>query len=134
MSYKRNRKVRSYNDQEIIKALLASHGLVSHAARRLKCTPGTIQNHIKNNTEVAAACQQARDTMLDFTESKLFESIKGGDLHAIIFYLKTQGKSRNYIERQELTGKDGAPVSPVADKLDLSKISLDILEALAKRR
>ena len=48
--------------------------------------------------------------MLDFAESKLFQKIKEGDSTAILFYLKTQGKARGYIERSEVTGANGGPV------------------------
>jgi hypothetical protein len=40
----------------------------------------------------------------------LFKLIKEGNVAATIFYLKTQGKQRGYIERQEVTGADGAPI------------------------
>ena len=34
----------------------------------------------------------------------------------ILFYLKTKGKSRGYVERQELTGSDGKPINWVETK------------------
>jgi hypothetical protein len=37
----------------------------------------------------------------------LDKGMKDGNMTAIIFYLKTQGKSRGYVERQEVTGADG---------------------------
>ena len=39
---------------------------------------------------------------LDYAESKLVENIGKGDTTAIIFTLKTKGKSRGYIERSEV--------------------------------
>lgn len=36
----------------------------------------------------------------------------GTDASAVIFFLKTKGKHRGYVERSELTGKDGAPIAP----------------------
>jgi hypothetical protein len=36
--------------------------------------------------------------------------IKDGNVAATIFFLKTQGKRRGYIERQEVTGAEGAPI------------------------
>ena len=45
---------------------------------------------------------EAREGALDLAESKLIKLIKEGNLTAIIFFLKTQGKHRGYVERQEL--------------------------------
>jgi hypothetical protein len=50
---------------------------------------------------------EGRNRRLDFAESMLDKGMKDGNMTAIIFYLKTQGKSRGYVERQEVTGADG---------------------------
>ena len=42
------------------------------------------------------------EMFLDYAESKLVENIGKGDTTAIIFTLKTKGKSRGYVERQEI--------------------------------
>ena len=44
---------------------------------------------------------------MDYAESQLHKQIGEGSTSATIFYLKTKGKSRGYIERQEITGADG---------------------------
>ena len=40
-------------------------------------------------------------------ESQLHKQILDGNTTATIFYLKTKGKKRGYVERQEITGVDG---------------------------
>ena len=40
-------------------------------------------------------------------ESKLFSLIDSGDTGSTIFFLKTRGKKRGYVERSEITGADG---------------------------
>lgn len=52
------------------------------------------------------------DIALDFVESKLHKAIEQGNIAGIIFYMKTKGKERGYIERRELTGKNGEPLEP----------------------
>ena len=54
---------------------------------------------------------EARENTLDFVESKLMKAIDDGNLTAIIFFLKTRGKSRGYSERSEFgRASDGEPV------------------------
>ena len=44
--------------------------------------------------------RDVNEELLDFAESQLMHHITKGNLTAIIFYLKTKGQSRGYIEKQ----------------------------------
>lgn len=46
----------------------------------------------------------------DFAEGKLMACINNSEFPAIKFYLGTKHKNRGYVERQEQTGADGAPI------------------------
>lgn len=86
------------------------NGNVAAIARRLKCSRGAIQRRIDRSPALLAALEDARESMIDNTESALYRKILDGDTTAIIFFLKTRGKNRGYVERQEVTGKDGGEV------------------------
>ena len=55
----------------------------------------------ENDKDFDAACKDIEDALVDFAESMLVEKIQDKDLTAIIFYLKTKGKDRGYVERTE---------------------------------
>lgn len=86
-----------------IEAIKASRGLVTLAAEMLGVSRCAVYAATKRWPEVREALEDARERMLDFTESKLMEKVKDGDTTAIIFTLKTLGRSRGYVERMEQT-------------------------------
>ena len=49
------------------------------------------------------AVEEIQEGVLDFAESHLYKLIKDGNPAANIFYLKTKGRKRGYVEHQELT-------------------------------
>lgn len=55
----------------------------------------------ENDKDFDVACKDIEDSLVDFAESMLVEKINDKDLTAIIFYLKTKGKDRGYVERTE---------------------------------
>ncbi len=63
---------------------------------------GTHYNWLKNDDEYASQVKNLENIVLDFAESQLHKQIKEGSTTATIFLLKTKGKNRGYIERQEI--------------------------------
>ena len=102
---------RRYKPSLIIEAIVEAHGLLSDAARALGCSRKTLYSYMDEFPEVREAYEDANEKTKDFAESKLFDAISKGNITAIIFYLKTKAKDRGYIERQELTGAEGADLS-----------------------
>lgn len=94
-------------DRSVIeKAIVNAFGNLSQAASSLQVERVTLYKWIEQEG-LEEAVIEGRNKRLDFVEGKLDQKINSGDTTAIIFFLKTQGKSRGYVERQEITGKDG---------------------------
>lgn len=96
-----------FTSTQIIEALREKHGNLSAAARFLGCDRHTIKRYINQYPTVKAVADEERETLIDFAENQLFQQVKDGNITAIIFTLKTIGKHRGYVERQEVTGADG---------------------------
>jgi len=90
----------------IEKAIVKAFGNLSTAAKSLAVERPTLYRWIEQEG-LEQAVIEGRNRRLDFAESMLDKGMQEGNMTAIIFYLKTQGKSRGYVERQELTGADG---------------------------
>ena len=105
-----NSKKREQTAQRIIQTVQESNGLLTLVAKKAGLNYSTVWRYTQDFPLVKQAVIEAKERMLDFAEGKLYEKIKEGDNVAIIFYLKTQGKGRGYIERQEVTGEGGKPI------------------------
>jgi len=97
-----------YTDQFLIDALMACHGLVTKAAELIGCSASTIYDRMNKSPEVAAAITKMRDIRVDEAEFQLDLALKRGEPWATSLVLKTLGKSRGYVERTEISGKDGS--------------------------
>jgi hypothetical protein len=93
----------------LIDALEKSLGVVTTACRQVGVGRTTYYDWIKNDDKFANRVKDIQDIALDFAESELHKQIEKGNTTATIFYLKTKGKHRGYIERQEITGAEGVP-------------------------
>lgn len=80
------------------------------ACKRMGITRQTFFNWRKDDPDFAQAVTDLGEGVLDMAEAKLLQLINAGDRQAIIFYLKSKGKSRGYGDRCELTGPNGEPL------------------------
>lgn len=95
----------------LLNALENSLGIVTSACREVGLSRETHYRWIKEDDEYAKAVSDLKNVSLDFAEAKLFRLMKAENTSAIIFYLKTQGKNRGYVERQEVAGVAESPLS-----------------------
>jgi hypothetical protein len=103
-------RVNGHTADEVIDAIKKSHGIVASAARILGIDRSTVQRYINNYPTIKAALENEREVWTDIAESQLIRAVRKGSLPAVMFYLKTVGRNRGYIERQEFTGADGGAI------------------------
>ena len=83
---------------EIIKNTM---GNVSLACTKLGISRRTYYNWFNLNDTFAELVDDIREKNIDFAESQLLSNIREGKETSLIFYLKTIGKDRGYVERHE---------------------------------
>jgi hypothetical protein len=91
----------------MLDALEKSLGVVTAACKAVGIGRTTHYLWMQDDAEYKAAVDGLSDVALDFAESQLHKQIKDGNSTATIFFLKTKGKKRGYIERQEVEVASG---------------------------
>lgn len=94
----------------MIEALRASLGIVSEAADACGISRQQHYRWVKDDSVYKEQVDAIGDMAIDFAETALKKKISDGDTTAIIFYLKTKGKRRGFVERSEID-QIGAPPS-----------------------
>lgn len=141
-----------HHKKALLAALEKTLGVVSEACKIAELDRTTFYNYQKEDAEFAAAVKDIQEISLDFAESKLFQLIdgvwlegKGEDQNepptyklppnvtATIFYLKTKGKDRGYVEKQEIQHSGSIQQKPAHDLSKLSPEELDAFEKLLEK-
>ncbi len=97
--------------EAMLEALEKSLGIVSTACKMVDISRQTHYAWLKADEEYKKAVNSIQDGVLDFAESHLYKLVKDGNPAATIFFLKTKGKKRGYIERQEIEVQEKKPLS-----------------------
>ena len=87
--------------EKLLEALIKSLGVVSTACEIAGIGRTTYYSYYNSDDRFAKEVDEISNIALDFAESKLFDLIRDKNITAIIFYLKTKGKKRGYVERSE---------------------------------
>ena len=112
-------KSRHIKKEAMLQALENSLGVVTVACKSANIPRSTYYKWLKEDKEFADQVKEIENIALDFAESQLHTQIKDGSTPATIFYLKTKGKKRGYIEKQEL---DLTSAEPVKIKVNIDGI------------
>jgi len=103
--------IKKYTQPQIIKAIKDARGMVYVAARALNVSNDTLYRWKRTYPAIEAAIFEARGHFIDKCEHALEDAVDRGEGWAVCFALKCLGKDRGYVERVELVGKDGGPVT-----------------------
>lgn len=107
------------SEKQIEKALIEAGGRIKDAAELLKVERTALSRRVNQNEELQGMRDEARllayEDGVDESERIIENARQGGSvtkaqLTSAIFTLKTHGKKRGWVERQEHTGANGAPM------------------------
>ena len=88
--------------KNLLEALEKSLGIVTTACKIVGCARSTFYKYYKDDQDFRTSVDELENLTLDFVESKLHKQIENDNTTATIFYLKTKGKKRGYVERKEV--------------------------------
>ena len=95
------------NKKLFIKALVEHRGIVTKACKATGISRTQVYKWRNDDPTFVDQINEVQEIVLDFAEDKLFEHIDNDNVATLLFFLKCRGKERGYVERQEITGKDG---------------------------
>ena len=107
----------------VIEALEKSLGVVTTACKNVGVGRTQFYQWLKDDEEFKRKVEDVENIALDFAESQLHKQISEGSTPATIFFLKTKGKARGYIERQESETK-------ISNDLDFSDLTNEDIKKL----
>ena len=87
--------------EKFLISLANNNGNITNACMDANIGRRTYYNWL-DDEDFAENVENVQESLLDLAESKLMENINKNDNTSIIFFLKTKGKKRGYIEKQEI--------------------------------
>lgn len=116
------------NKARFLEAFETNLGNVTLTCRILNIAKTQVYEWRKRDEAFAAAMDAVDESTIDFVENKLMKRINAEDTTAIIFFLKTKGKKRGYIEKQQVEAVGRPQIQVQVSDAETAKKLNDILD------
>lgn len=107
--------------KKMLEALEACLGVVTTAAKIAGIDRSSHYRWCEDDAEYKKGVEAIDDVAVDFAESQLHKQIQNGEVSSTIFFLKTKGKKRGYVERSEVEAKVQVTIPVTAEELAAAK-------------
>lgn len=87
--------------KDFLEAFKKSTGIITYACESVGVSRQTYYYWMRTDEEFKQTVEDMNESTIDLVERKLLNLINKEDTTAIIFYLKTKGRNRGYVERHE---------------------------------
>jgi hypothetical protein len=104
-SLKVRQENREVSKAELLKALEVNLGNVTDACKYTGISRMTHYLWMREDENYKAQVESIDDIILDFAEKQLYTQISENNTTATIFFLKTKGKHRGYVEKTEVDNR-----------------------------
>ena len=116
-------------------ALKKYSGNMAAVGRAFDVDRSTVHTFVHKRPRLMKTMNDCQESFKDNAESALQKAIIEGEPWAVCFFLKCKAKERGYVERSEVTGKDGDPIKhEIKPVLDLSQATLEEIKQLRDLR
>jgi hypothetical protein len=102
----------------LLEALEKSLGVVTSACKIVGVDRTTFYTYVNEDPEFKKAVDDVENIALDFAESQLHKQIQNGEVSSTIFFFKTKGKKRGYVEKQEMEHSGTIATNVIRPRLD----------------
>ena len=92
-------RLKKKNKEILLESLRVNLGVISPALKAASVCRETFNTYYRDDLDFQREVDEIREDAIDFVEKQLFTQIKNGGAAQTIFYLKTKGRSRGYIEQ-----------------------------------
>ena len=107
---------------KVSEALKMYLGNMSKAAEACGVTRQYLYQYLDKHPELKEVRDESREMLVDNIEYKSYEIAMRGHAGLLKYFLATLGKSRGYVERQELTGAEGEAITLKVSGIKQDKI------------
>ena len=128
---KKQRNTTIIKKRAFIEQFRKSLGNITMACKSAEIDRSTYYRWLDEDQAFAEMVADVNEESIDFAESSLMKQINSGDTTATIFYLKTKGKKRGYVEKTETESVVKAEVKTEDSDFDL--LSDDVKDEIVKK-